>query len=131
MEITGQTDDQLRVELFKQLVARLEAAVREDPGAQVFNRTSTMFSLSRHGNLLTVGQGAAHRLVRGQLTRKQTPENADRPWAFTLTRAEDRSRLASSLDGQEGSADEVLDAIVKSFLESTEPPAPVVAPPAS
>ena len=121
MAITQQTDDQLRVELFKQLVERLEAAVRDDPGSQVFNRTTSMFSLSRHGNLLTVGQGAGQRLVRGQLTRKQKPGSPDQPWSFTLSRAEDRSRLASTLDGQEGSADEVLDAIVKGFVENTEP----------
>lgn len=119
MNIAHPTDDQLRRELFERVVDRLQAEAKKDPAILVQNRTPVVFSLSRHGNLLTVYQAEGARLLRGELQWKYTPDE-DAPWTFTVFRAVDRSQLRLEPNGPEATIDTIVDNIVTTFLTQTE-----------
>ena len=113
------TDDELRQQVFRVIVATLEAEAEQDPATTVENRTSVAFALSRHGNLLTIHQAEGQRLVSGELEWKYTPD-ADAPWTFSVSRTTDGSRLQLT-PGPEGSVDEIARNIVRTFIDQTEP----------
>jgi hypothetical protein len=121
-KISVLTDDQLRGELFHRLVARLETERKKDPGIVVANRTPHVFSLSRHGNRLTVDQGHQKRLMRVVLTwkHKRAMAEQDDPWKASVSRSADGARLVLS-GGPEGTIEEMVDTIVDTFLKHTGP----------
>ena len=60
-DVARRTDDELRAVLFQRLLDRLKAEQRQDPTIVLFDRKPYVFSLSRHGNKLTVDQGHTER----------------------------------------------------------------------
>ena len=108
-------DDELRTELFNQLVDRLEGQAQTDASIAVVNRMPTVFALSRRNSLFTVSEGLGLWLLRGDLKSKDRRQLR----TFNVSRATIQSRLAIMPDHIEGTPDEILDQIVAMFLEWT------------
>jgi hypothetical protein len=115
------TDEEVRRQLFQQLLERLEAERANDQTVMVLNRTPFTFSLSRHGNLLTVHQRRDERLMQLALTPRQgrATHEDNAPWNATVRRTPDRARLALS-GGPEGTVNEIVGSIVETFLRRTQ-----------
>ena len=123
-DIARRTDDALRAVLFQRLLDRLETEQKRDPTIVLFDRRRPhVFSLSRHGNELIVHQGHKDLLMRVTLRWKHKPNTDDRdePWKPTVSRTQDRARLALLPEGTQGTIDEIVDKIVVKFLRYTEP----------
>ena len=121
-DIVRLTDAELRRELFQRLIVRLEAERANDPTVMIFTRTPFTFSLSRHGNLLTVDQGKDAHVMRIALKRRHrvwTDDQQGEPWTATVSRTPDRARVALS-GGPDGTVTEIVEAIVERFLKETE-----------
>jgi hypothetical protein len=121
-DIVRLTDAELRRELFQKLIARLEAERGNDPTVMIFTRTPFTFSLSRHGNLLSVDQGKDAHVMRIALRRRHRPWTDDHqgePWTATVSRTPDKARVALS-GGPDGTLNEIVEAIVERFLRETE-----------
>jgi hypothetical protein len=124
MRIAKYTDDELRGKLIVGLFGRFEAERRKDPSIRVVDRWPLGFSLSRHGDQLTVDQGRQDRLMQITLEWKPQPEDSDDqdvPWTATVFRTADGSRLALTPGGPEGSIDEIVADIAKTFLSNPAP----------
>jgi hypothetical protein len=122
-DMAGRTDDALRAVLFQRLLERLEAEQKKDPTIRRFDRKPYVFSLSRHGNELTVDQGYKDRLMRVTLRWRHKPntDDLDAPWKATVSRTMDQARLALLPEGPQGTMDEIIEKIVVTFLRYTEP----------
>jgi len=107
------------VALFDALVERIEARARTDPSIAVINQMPTVFSVSRHGSLLTLSQGIGLQLVRGDL---KWQDGREKPRPFHIRRAATRgTMLVIAPLGIEGTADEILERVVAIFFDWTEP----------
>ena len=119
------SDDELGAELFTQLVGRLEVAAKDDATVTVTKRGPAVFSVSRHGDELIIHPGAGQGIVlAGHLTWKHRSDRDDQdaPWEFRLERVPDNPQLLQGLlDGHQGSAEDMLDHIVETFLKYTDP----------
>jgi len=109
--------------LFQRLLNRLETEQKKDPTIGLFERKPYVFSLSRHGNELTVDQGYKDLLMRVTLRWKHKPNTDDRdePWKATVSRTVEQARLVLLPQGTQGTIDEIVDKIVVTFLRYTEP----------
>jgi hypothetical protein len=83
------SDEELRAELFRQLVGRSRAAADDDPTITVSERGSAAFAVRRHGDELIIHAGAGKGvLLSGQLTweHRSDRDDQDAPWEFRLER---------------------------------------------
>src|SRR5439155_24749847 len=100
------------------LIVRLEAERANDPNVMIFTRTPFTFSLSRHGNLLTVDQGKDAHVMRIALKRRHrawTDDQQGEPWTATVSGTPDKARVALS-GGPDSTVRDIVEAIGESVL---------------
>ena len=108
----------LRNHLFEKLSEMLSALYVQDRRNITFNRMPTVLSLARGGNLLTVvtPKDDSLHLLRVRLQWKNRNDgDQDEPWERNISVAANPTRLALAPDDIEGTEDEVLDQIVRTF----------------
>ena len=120
MNVADLTDDELRQELFRRVVRRLEKEASKDSALVVEDGRPVLFSIGRHGRLLVLQQGQGPRLLGGELRWEYEPDLVDPPWTFTVLRAADRSLLRMTPAGPSGTLDDVVDNLARTFLTQTE-----------
>jgi hypothetical protein len=118
MELPRMTDEEVRRELFGNLVEKLKSERRRDPSLTLIDRTPLLQSLNRNGHMATIDQGEGQRLMRGEIRWRPGPDE-DRPFHFTVSRSADGKRLAMH-PGPEGDFDTIIDNIVTTFLDQTK-----------
>jgi len=109
---------ELRNQLFEKLSEMLSALYVHDPRNSTFNRMPLTVSLSRAGSLLTVGIPEDHspHLLRCRLQSRHRDDGAQEPaWERNVSVAANPKHLQLTPDDIEGTADEVLNEIVRTF----------------